>query len=131
MRIWSIMVAIGIAGAMPAALADEALGDYDFARQTIPVYKNVKGSPSDTLLTKIDVRNLQRDKVYMKKWDPKSHMMLVDFGEGDVGWVAKRLFIPPITVCHVHTQSASAQGLAANDRTAGSRGLGEMLCPGQ
>lgn len=130
MRLAIILAIPLLIGTAMAADSPEPLGDTDFAFDRITVFENVDDQPGDGR-TKVDVGSITRTSVVLRKWDDETQMMLIDFGDGTVGWVKKSDLVPPANVCEgkpqVKTASAAVGGNTTT-RTLASRGLIEKAC---
>lgn len=125
MRLAIIMAVSLLRGTAMAADAPEPLGAMDFAFDRITVYGDDHGQPGDTR-TKLDVDSIDRGSATLRKWDEDTQMMLIDFGQGTVGWVKKADLVPPANVCNGKTQvktAMAAVGGNTNSKTLASRGL--------
>lgn len=129
MRLTIILASSLIFTAALAGEAPERLGDTEFAFNRITVFLDDNGEPSDTR-AKVKVDSLDRDKVMLQKWDNKLQMMLIDFGDGTLGWVKKSDLVPPPSVCqNPQTRTAAATlGTNSKTQTLASRGLIEKAC---
>jgi hypothetical protein len=119
------MAAPLLIGTAMAADAPEPLGAMEFSFDRITVYGDDGGEPGDKR-TKLDVDSINRGNAMLQKWDNETQMMLIDFGQGTVGWVKKSDLVPPANVCkgkpQVKTASAAVGGNTTT-RTLASRGL--------
>ncbi|MFZ1430347.1 MAG: hypothetical protein WAS21_26680 [Geminicoccaceae bacterium] len=103
MRLAIILISFFFIGNAVAAQSPEPLGKADFLFDQIRVYDDEFGQPGDRYRN-LDVNSINRAKVMLLRWDDDTEMMLIDFGEGTVGWIQKSHLEVPAEACKGRSQ---------------------------
>lgn len=106
--------------------AAEPLNGTEFAFEEIWFWHNAGGEPGEER-ERINVAALDKGRVTLVDWSDDYEMMLIDFGQGQGGWVKKADLIPPASTCQ---RSGATRATGGNTKTIvlASRGLAEKAC---
>lgn len=111
--------------------AREPLTLLNFATESIRFYVNDNGKPGSTS-KKLSRAVIVPEKGELLAWDETSKTMLINFGQGDTGWVKKADLVPKAEVCRGVDQSRPVPRPSytenSQNRRAVTRGLAEKAC---
>lgn len=127
MRLEIVLVASLLIGTAMAAQGPEPLGEADFLFDQIRVYNDESGQPGDRY-SRLNINFIDRGKVMLLRWDDETQMMLIDFGEGTVGWVLKMELVVPAAACMGESQFRTTTVAFGNNTDTQTIALIEKAC---
>jgi len=120
------LAALSLQFALTFPVIGEPLGQTTFTSDEVSIWNNDNGEPGENR-EKVDMASVDKSRVNLVDWSEDYEMMLIDFGQGQVGWVKKADLVPPPSVCQ-GTVVARLQGEKADVVILGTRGLAEKAC---